>query len=164
MEKHRKLENNHQSNKQHHSHADNQKLQKRKSPKNVESINSRQDSVSSKRFVASSNEGIVEGSDEISNNMKQWTNEHSSKNIKLYQWLLLIMYGYFVAFKLSFLIDFAAPSEEQQLKQIWSDVNVGANGFLDKNELSVVCEHIGMENMEEEVDINFKTLTIDNFI
>ncbi|XP_046844954.1 ninein-like protein isoform X2 [Xenia sp. Carnegie-2017] len=123
VEKHRKLENNHQSNKQHRSHADNQKLQKRKSPKNVESINSRQDSVSSKRFVASSNEGIVEGSDEISNNMKQWTNEHSN---------------------------FAAPNEEQQLKQIWSDVNVGANGFLDKNELSVVCEHIGMENMEEE--------------
>ena len=30
-----------------------------------------------------------------------------------------------------------SPTEEQQLKQIWSEVNVGANGFLDKNELSV---------------------------
>jgi hypothetical protein len=32
-------------------------------------------------------------------------------------------------------------------------VNVGANGFLDKNELSVVCEHIGMEGIDEDVSI-----------
>ena len=44
-----------------------------------------------------------------------------------------------------------SPTEEQQLKQIWSEVNVGANGFLDKNELSVVCEHIGMEGIDEDV-------------
>ena len=32
-------------------------------------------------------------------------------------------------------------------------MNVGANGFLDKNELSVVCEHIGMEGIDEDVSI-----------
>jgi hypothetical protein len=46
-----------------------------------------------------------------------------------------------------------SPTEEQQLKQIWSEVNVGANGFLDKNELSVVCEHIGMEGIDEDVSV-----------
>lgn len=49
------------------------------------------------------------------------------------------------------ILGLTSPTEEQQLKQIWSEVNVGANGFLDKNELSVVCEHIGMEGMDEDV-------------
>ena len=30
-------------------------------------------------------------------------------------------------------------------------MNVGATGFLDKNELSVVCDHIGMDSMNEQV-------------
>ena len=37
------------------------------------------------------------------------------------------------------------------MKAIWTEVNVGATGFLDKNELSVVCEHIGMDSMNEQV-------------
>lgn len=50
-----------------------------------------------------------------------------------------------------------SPTEEQQLRTIWNEVNVGANGFLDKNELSVVCEHIGMEGMDEDVSVCERT-------
>ena len=44
-----------------------------------------------------------------------------------------------------------SPSEEQQLRAIWNEVNVGATGFLDLHELSVVCDHIGMDSMNEQV-------------
>lgn len=37
------------------------------------------------------------------------------------------------------------------MRAIWNEVNVGATGFLDKNELSVVCDHIGMDSMNEQV-------------
>ena len=52
-----------------------------------------------------------------------------------------------------FLTAVSSPTEEQQLRTIWNEVSVGANGFLDKHELSVVCEHIGMEGMDEEVGV-----------
>ncbi|KAK3732838.1 hypothetical protein QZH41_002838 [Actinostola sp. cb2023] len=42
------------------------------------------------------------------------------------------------------------PSEEDQLKAIWNEVHVGANGFLDRHELALVCEHIGMDSMNEQ--------------
>ena len=42
-------------------------------------------------------------------------------------------------------------------------MNVGANGFLDKNELSVVCEHIGMDGMDEDVSI-FGIRSTDMFV
>ena len=46
---------------------------------------------------------------------------------------------------------YESPTEEEQLRAIWNEVNVGATGFLDKNELSVVCDHIGMDSMNEQV-------------
>ena len=46
---------------------------------------------------------------------------------------------------------YESPSEEEQLRAIWNEVNVGATGYLDKNELSVVCDHIGMDSMNEQV-------------
>ena len=54
---------------------------------------------------------------------------------------------------------YESPSEEDQLRAIWNEVNVGATGFLDKHELSVVCDHIGMDSMNEqvrEVHVNIK--------
>lgn len=45
------------------------------------------------------------------------------------------------------------PSEEDQLKAIWNEVHVGATGFLDRHELALVCDHIGMDSMNEQVAI-----------
>lgn len=42
-------------------------------------------------------------------------------------------------------------SEEEHLKSIWLELGVGRNGYLSMHELSTVCEHIGMEEMNEEV-------------
>ncbi|XP_041468933.1 ninein-like protein isoform X2 [Lytechinus variegatus] len=39
-------------------------------------------------------------------------------------------------------------SEAEQVQAIWEEVGVGKDGFLDINELAVVCEHIGMEDMD----------------
>ena len=44
------------------------------------------------------------------------------------------------------------PSEEEQLKAIWNEVHVGATGFLDRHELALVCDHIGMDSMNDQVD------------
>ena len=56
-------------------------------------------------------------------------------------------------YKLAFInfTGYESPTEEEQLRAIWNEVNVGATGFLDKNELSVVCDHIGMDSMIEQV-------------
>ena len=42
-------------------------------------------------------------------------------------------------------------SEEEHLKAIWRDLGVGKSGSLTISELAIVCEHIGMEEMDEEV-------------
>ena len=42
-------------------------------------------------------------------------------------------------------------SEEEHLRAIWRDLGVGKSGFLTVGELAVVCEHIGMEEMNKEV-------------
>lgn len=51
---------------------------------------------------------------------------------------------------------YESPTEEEQLRAIWNEVNVGATGFLDRNELSVVCDHIGMDSMNEQVCASYK--------
>ena len=51
----------------------------------------------------------------------------------------------------NFLPGYESPTEEEQLRAIWNEVNVGATGFLDRHELSVVCDHIGMDSMNEQV-------------
>ena len=43
------------------------------------------------------------------------------------------------------------PTESDQVRAIWEEVGVGSDGFLDINELAVVCEHIGMEDMDRDV-------------
>ena len=48
-------------------------------------------------------------------------------------------------------LGYESPTEEEQLRAIWTEVNVGANGYLDRHELSVVCDHIGMDSMNEQV-------------
>lgn len=52
---------------------------------------------------------------------------------------------------MNLLSGYESPTEEEQLRAIWNEVNVGATGFLDRNELSVVCDHIGMDSMNEQV-------------
>ena len=47
--------------------------------------------------------------------------------------------------------ELSSPTEEEQLRAIWNEVNVGATGYLDMHELSIVCEHIGMTEMNEQV-------------
>ena len=44
-----------------------------------------------------------------------------------------------------------AVSEEQHLRDIWQELGVGQSGSLSLSELSTVCEHIGMEQMNPEV-------------
>lgn len=48
--------------------------------------------------------------------------------------------------------ELAAAEERERLKAILEEVNVGQAGFLDVRELKTVCEHIGMENLNEEVE------------
>ena len=42
-------------------------------------------------------------------------------------------------------------SEEEHLKSIWRELRVGKDGYLTMEELAVVCEHIGMDEMNSEV-------------
>ena len=42
-------------------------------------------------------------------------------------------------------------SEEEHLKEIWRELGVGKTGYLTLPELATVCEHIGMDEMNQEV-------------
>ena len=42
-------------------------------------------------------------------------------------------------------------SEEEHLKAIWKELGVGTDGYLAMEELAIVCDHIGMEEMNSEV-------------
>ncbi|XP_022094689.1 ninein-like protein isoform X2 [Acanthaster planci] len=56
----------------------------------------------------------------------------------------------------------AAPTEADQVQAIWDEVGVGQDGFLDIRELATVCQHIGMEDMdEEELNNLFNKLDVD---
>ncbi|XP_071799297.1 uncharacterized protein [Asterias amurensis] len=56
----------------------------------------------------------------------------------------------------------AAPTEAEQVQAIWNEVGVGSDGYLDINDLSTVCQHIGMEDMDEEELKNlFNKLDVD---
>ena len=41
----------------------------------------------------------------------------------------------------------------EQLKEIFDELAVGVSGYLDMQELAIVCEHIGMENIQDQVGI-----------
>ena len=42
-------------------------------------------------------------------------------------------------------------SEEEHLHAIWKELGVGSGGALTRTELALVCEHIGMDEMNNEV-------------
>ena len=42
-------------------------------------------------------------------------------------------------------------SEEAHLREIWRELGVGASGYIALHELALVCEHIGMDEMSDEV-------------
>uniref|UniRef100_T1IIF3 EF-hand domain-containing protein n=1 Tax=Strigamia maritima TaxID=126957 RepID=T1IIF3_STRMM len=48
-------------------------------------------------------------------------------------------------------IDNDNETENEYLQAIWKTLSVGKNGFLDLEELEKVCQHIGMENISQEV-------------
>ncbi|KAJ7341241.1 hypothetical protein JRQ81_005118, partial [Phrynocephalus forsythii] len=39
---------------------------------------------------------------------------------------------------------------ENQVQDIWDDLGIGNNGYLDKQELAVVCKNIGLKELEKE--------------
>ena len=41
--------------------------------------------------------------------------------------------------------------EEAHLRSIWRELGVGHNGYLTLKELSKVCQHIGMNDMDGDV-------------
>lgn len=46
------------------------------------------------------------------------------------------------------------PQEEVtdgQVRAVWEELGVGAGGSLSRQELSLVCEHIGLKNLQSEV-------------
>ncbi|XP_028410974.1 ninein-like protein isoform X2 [Dendronephthya gigantea] len=123
------------------SRANSQKLRKRESFRKRDSLR-RQESFKKTSSVHTTKEEILEASGQINsgNTSNKWSPYQSMDNSGL-----------------------SSPTEEQQLRQIWSEVNVGANGFLDKNELSVVCEHIGMDGIDEdELSLLFDELDDDH--
>jgi len=50
-------------------------------------------------------------------------------------------------------------NDEECLRAAWERLGVGKDGFLDRRELALVCECIGMEKVEEEVGV--AKITID---
>ena len=46
-------------------------------------------------------------------------------------------------------------NEEECLRATWERLGVGKDGFLDRGELALVCECIGMEKVAEEVSLSF---------
>ncbi|XP_063047457.1 ninein-like protein [Engraulis encrasicolus] len=57
------------------------------------------------------------------------------------------------------------PREEVtdgQVRAVWAELGVGAAGSLNRQELSLVCEHIGLKNLQtEELDALFRKLDKD---
>ena len=44
-----------------------------------------------------------------------------------------------------------SSDDVEQLKEIFEELSVGVSGYLDMQELSIVCEHIGMDSIEDQV-------------
>ena len=43
-------------------------------------------------------------------------------------------------------------SEEAHLREIWRELGVGTSGYINVDELARVCDHIGMDEMSDEVN------------
>ncbi|KAM6956677.1 ninein-like protein [Aplochiton taeniatus] len=49
-----------------------------------------------------------------------------------------------------------------QMKEVWEELGVGGSGFLDRQELSAVCDHLGLYHLNsEELDVLFRKLDTD---
>lgn len=46
-----------------------------------------------------------------------------------------------------------SPDDIEQLKEIFEELSVGVSGYLDMQELAIVCEHIGMDNIQDQVTV-----------
>jgi hypothetical protein len=51
-------------------------------------------------------------------------------------------------------------NDEECLRAAWRRLGVGKDGFLDRRELALVCECIGMEKVEEEVGVAKITIAV----
>lgn len=40
---------------------------------------------------------------------------------------------------------------ENQVRNIWEELGIGDTGYLNKHELAIVCENIGLKELEKEV-------------
>lgn len=40
-----------------------------------------------------------------------------------------------------------------QVRAVWAELGLGAGGSLNREELSLVCEHIGLKNLQSEVQL-----------
>ena len=50
-----------------------------------------------------------------------------------------------------------------QIRQIWDEVAVGQSGSINSQQLSTICEHIGMEGLtSDDVDMLFQELDADS--
>ena len=57
-------------------------------------------------------------------------------------------------------------TEEHHLRAIWRELGVGKTGYLTIKELSTVCQHIGMQDMDGDVRKNsdgFFWTSVDDF-
>lgn len=48
-----------------------------------------------------------------------------------------------------------------QVKAVWEELGVGAGGSLNRQELSLVCDHIGLKDLQSEVDGHAKQTTLN---
>jgi hypothetical protein len=51
-----------------------------------------------------------------------------------------------------------AENEEECLRAAWKRLGVGKDGFLDRSELALLCECIGMQKVAEEVSVLLKRM------
>ena len=49
------------------------------------------------------------------------------------------------------IVEAISSDDVEQLKEIFEELAVGVSGYLDMQELSIVCEHIGMDNIQDQV-------------
>lgn len=40
---------------------------------------------------------------------------------------------------------------ENQVRDIWKELGIGLNGYLNQQELATVCKNIGLEDLSKEV-------------
>uniref|UniRef100_A0A8C7D6A1 Ninein-like n=1 Tax=Oncorhynchus kisutch TaxID=8019 RepID=A0A8C7D6A1_ONCKI len=55
-----------------------------------------------------------------------------------------------------------AEVSDSQMRAVWEELGVGGGGFLNRQELSLVCDHLGLQDLNsEELDALFRKLDTD---